>query len=150
MKRYLLVIGFMVSLNMACKKSPFCHGGEVHKGIIVSGVSISCRPDIQQENYIIRSDSAYRKLFNHSPTSLPTCSLPSIDFASFDLLGLPADGSGCDIMFIRKVKRVKKNKRYEYSVKVRTCGLCKMLGLSDNWVLVPKIPEGWEVDFEVK
>ena len=150
MRKFLLVISFLFLINTGCKKSILCDGEDKNKGIIVSAPSILCFPDSAQDNYIIRDESTYRLMFNSSPTSLPTCSLPTIDFNNFDLLGLPAEGSGCDIKYIRNVKRVENKQKYEYSVKVRTCGLCKMLGTSDNWILVPKIPEGWSISFEVE
>ncbi len=73
----------------------------------------------------------------------------SVDFSKYTLLGNYAQG-GCDAAFTRSVIPDDNNKRYNYTVKVRQAGLCKKLVYSMNWVLVPKLPPGYSVDFRIK
>jgi hypothetical protein len=40
--------------------------------------------------------------------------------------------------------------KYIFTVYVNDKGLCKSQGVSMNWVLVPKLPSGYSVQFEVE
>ena len=41
-------------------------------------------------------------------------------------------------------------KKYKYHIKVKSCGTCKVLAMSYNIVIVPKLEEDWTVEFEVE
>lgn len=138
--RILFTILIFTALFSACSKSPKCWGDNKNKGIINSSIRIDCAPDGEQ--FIISDDSTYVNLF---PSS---CNLPTIDFNTNSLLGLYAEG-GCELKFIREVSQLDNEKKYHYKVTVKSCGFCKKLAYSYNWVTVPKLPSGWTVTFEI-
>jgi hypothetical protein len=53
----------------------------------------------------------------------------------------------CRVNFERNVSTDSINKKYIYSIKVNECGNCKTNYEHMNWVLVPKIPDNWTVEF---
>ena len=135
----------LLTIFISCGKSPRCWGGNKNEGIISSSVQINCWPAKFQENYIITSDSAYLQIFSDTSTG---CNRPPIDFSKFSLLGQSASGQ-CEIKVIREVTRSESENKYHYKVTVKSCGICKKEVLSDNWVIVPKLPDNWTVTFEV-
>jgi hypothetical protein len=143
-----ILVGLLV-LFYSCSKSPKCSGNDKNQGIINHSIDIECVPVKLQENYTITTDSAYRKIFTDTGAAQNFCNLPAIDFNSYSLLGQPASGQ-CEIKMIREVSRLDSENRYHYKVIVNSCGLCKKESFSDNWVIVPKLPNGWTVTFEVK
>ncbi|MEN8958615.1 MAG: hypothetical protein ABF242_10625 [Flavobacteriales bacterium] len=96
--------------------------------------------------YVINSDSANtidaKVEFNNGTTD-------SINFTNYTLLGKWAEG-GCNVVIERDVERKNSEKRLIYTLEVHECGNCDMLTGSMNWVLVPKIPEDYTVEFIVK
>ncbi|PBQ32391.1 hypothetical protein CNR22_11625 [Sphingobacteriaceae bacterium] len=132
---------FTITFN-SCSKSPRCWGSDKNKGIIKESVVINCFPATDKHEIVINDEAALKAIFDS------TCVLPSIDFSSSTLLGLYASG-GCEVKFIRQVER-KDGGKIHYSIKVKECGFCKVLGFSYNWVTVPKIENAEDVSFEVK
>ena len=106
-----------------------------------------------QETFFINSDEDYQQiqddyaLFYQCEWITPA---PKIDFSQYSLLGQMAHGGGCTIDFERSVYVDEINDIVTYTVDVKEKGLCEMAGFSLNWVTVPKIPEGYDVKFEVK
>ncbi len=148
MMRVLITIFIFLGLFISCSKSPECWGDNKNKGIINSSIRIDCSPTTTQQNYVITSDSVYQQTFSNTITGQANCQLPSIDFSKETLLGVSATGQ-CKIKVIREVESIDKENKYHYKVKVRSCGLCKKMAYIDNWVTVPKLPNGWTVTFEV-
>lgn len=127
----------------ACYKPPGCHGGNEEHGIITAATDITCGPRQAGDQFVVTSDSALLQLFPAGPG----CTLPPIDFNVHSLLGLYTTGD-CEVRYIRDVSRIDAEQRYHYRVTVNDCGLCKKMGTSYNWVLVPRLPAGWQVTFE--
>ncbi len=137
---WLLLVAMLVG---GCSKAPRCAGNDENAGIIFSSIQIGCEPTTLLENYVIASDSAYQQTFTDG-----ICNLPTIDFNTYTLLGARASGQ-CEIKVLREVTSVEARREYAYKITVKSCGLCKKLAYTDNWVLVPKLPNGWAVTFEV-
>lgn len=138
---------FLSGVCFSCSKSPKCWGDHKNKGIIENSVVIPCEPAFDQGEYVIQDDSSYVNTFNNSVPNISDCSLPPVDFNSYSLLGYYASGA-CEVKFIREVTKIDSEKRYHYSIIIKSCGACKKESYSFNWVTVPKIPEGWTVTFE--
>lgn len=102
--------------------------------------------DEKEKQYVIQSDSANIFQLQVSFDDIET--VEEIDFSNYTLLGLTASGT-CNAIFKRDVSRNNATKKVIYSIEVMECGTCKKLKLSYNWVLVPKIPNDYEVLFEV-
>lgn len=142
---WLLLVAGLVG---GCSKSPRCAGDDENAGIIFSSIQIGCAPPTLLENYVIASDSAYQQTFTDTSNGQPRCTLPPIDFNTYTLLGARASGQ-CKIKVLREVTSVEAQREYAYKITVKSCGLCKKLAYNDNWVLVPKLPSGWAVAFEI-
>lgn len=104
------------------------------------------------EKVVITSQEEYEKLLEYVSDS-PTCEdfvLPSLDFSEYTLLGTHAYGVGCSITFEKHVYKDTENKIIIYSVIVVEEGNCEMIGMSMNWIAIPKVPSEYTVVFEVK
>ena len=105
------------------------------------------------DSFVINSQDEYKKLqsdamqfFNCKWDTKP----PEIDFSQKTLLGKYAQGGGCSIDFKKKVYRDDSNKKIIYSIYVIEKGGCAKVGFDGNWILIPKIPSDYNVEFEVK
>jgi hypothetical protein len=89
---------------------------------------------------VINHDSTYKRLFGNDCPS-------DIDFTSETLLGIETTG-GCETRLVREVLSRPESSSYLYKLIISECGLCKKLSHVQSWVVVPKLPEGWTVQFE--
>jgi len=123
-------------------------------GIIASELELgACFSDIGalDPQYVINDSMAFEAL-GILPVSTPECAgstLPEIDFSVYTLLGLYADGV-CNVGFDRIVTQDDDLKKYTYTVGVNACGTCESLHFSMNWVIVPKLPADYTVEFIVE
>ncbi len=134
---------FILLLN-ACGKSPFCWGEDKNEGIIEQSIDLFC-VSFGNDQPVIDSDSAYAAILSPDPQ----CKAPEIDFAKYTLLGQYVTG-GCTMKLKRDVTVDEGQQQYVYQVTARDCGRCKKLVTAFNWVLVPKLPAGWTVRFELE
>ncbi|MEN8223938.1 MAG: hypothetical protein ABFS05_01145, partial [Bacteroidota bacterium] len=106
----------------------------------------------QHATLIITSQEELESILDSNCLNLPQAGYstdpPEIDFDEFSLLGQWATGS-CETKFIRDVDKDDDKKTIIYSIKVRDCGVCKKERYDANLVLIPKIPAGYSVEFEV-
>lgn len=130
--------------------------------IVVQSCNIKCDSEDQNTGYIhryvnelegfyvlnlndgvvINGDSTFNVYFPYG------FSVDPIDFSEFTLLGLYMEGSGCSNRMVRTVNKFENENRFHYKVTYLTCGICKPLRMYCNWVLIPKIPDGWHVTFQ--
>ena len=122
-------------------------GGEIIQNVlIVSKASAQTLSLNTQNQYVIRSEEenndSLRVSFDNGITIQP------IDFTQYSLLANYADGQ-CRAIFERNVIRDVMNKKIHYSIYINDCGTCKKNVGHRNLVLVPKIPDGYEIVFSV-
>jgi len=143
MRTIFLFLSFLC-LIYSCKKK------NIDPGIIVDNIDFgTCIPQtLPQQEYIVQSNSEYQLLLNSSVCQNYT-TLPNIDFSQYTLLGKFASGQ-CKVTFKRQVTKDEANLKYNFTVYVFDKGLCKRQGQSMNWVIVPKLPVGWTVKYEIK
>jgi len=146
---FFLLIFLISGIYYSCSKSPKCWGNNKNKGIIESSIQIDCEAATDLENFIIEDDSTYQQVFSNSVNYQLNCTLPSIDFNTYTLLGLYATGA-CEVKCIREVSQNDNEQKYHYKVTVKSCGACLKEVYSHNWITVPKLPEGWTVTFEIE
>ena len=144
---------FLVTILSTCSKSPLCWGDDKNRGIIVSEVKIDqlwCIDPfmLPEQQYVIDDNETYYNLITDT-VDCDSSDLPEIDFINYTLLGQYATG-GCEVKFIRKVSDNEKDREYLYSITVRECGLCNKERFDMNWVLVPKLPDNYTVEFSIK
>jgi len=136
-----IVIACVSLFFTRCSQSPKCWGNDKNNGIIESSVEVPCSGALHDE-LTINSEAEFKSNVDS------TCTIPSIDFNENTLLGVRTT-FGCNAKFIREVTKDEVNHLYNYKVIVKECGACKRLGISYNWVLVPKLPQDWRVSFKV-
>jgi len=127
----------------ACGTAPFCKAESANSGLIIDNAPSICVNNISSQGNVIRNKNELLALGDS------TCTQANIDFSSESLLGISTSGGGCEIGFKREVTSKASEKKLHYKVTVKTCGLCKKLGSSNNLVRVSKIPDDWTVTFEV-
>lgn len=70
-----------------------------------------------------------------------------VDFDQYSVLGFGAMGT-CEVQFIRNVTFNNLDSTVTYLIRVNELGNCERAEFSNNWVLVPRIGDGYEVFFE--
>jgi len=143
---FLILIIFITN----CHKSPKCWGDkEKNSGIIVrsfnpcDNCNVIVNPD---SSYVINSLEEYQQLSNLAHSNIAICQFNEINFNNYSLLGKTILAS-CKFKIIRSVDKNETQKKYTYTIELLQCGNCVEQNKIDNWILVPKIPSGYDVDF---
>lgn len=107
--------------------------------------------EMRAKGFIINSNDEYQLLlvYQASRQECKNIELPAIDFSEHTLLGRYAQGGGCSVDFAKKIYKDSLNKKITYSIQVSKEGLCKKLVESMNWVLIPKVPSGYGIEFRI-
>ena len=108
-----------------------------------------CAPNTSDHQILINDNSTYEATFQDLSAGEINCALPTVNFNEESLLGFYGSGQ-CNVKFKRDVTRDEDKRQYIYQLKVVSCGACKSLEASYNWVTVPKIPADWTVTYEIK
>lgn len=146
---YFCAILVLFLCNACTKNHPMCWGKEKNEGIISKQLEMPFYVDITNNNVVINDQDAYKKMFSDSLAALYNVTWPEVDFTAYTLLGASVGGS-CEIKVNREVVRSDNEQRYNYILKVKDCGICQKYNIRQEWVLVPKLPQGWNVNFKVK
>lgn len=72
-----------------------------------------------------------------------------IDFSKYTVLENRVTTGGCSVIYERNVSKDITHKKIVYTVTANQCGGCEKLNTSWNWVLVPKIPEDYTIEYKV-
>ena len=153
MKKSIIILFtiLFISAIFSCNKSPKCWGKkESTEGLIESdfnpclNCNILVNPD---ESYVINSDAEYQELSLLAHSNQTVCQFENINFNNYTLLGKSVWAS-CKYKIKRNVTEDKDNNKYIYTIELKECGNCSDLTKIDNWVLVPKIPIGYSVEFQ--
>jgi hypothetical protein len=151
MKNFILLC-FVALLLISCDKDKNCDipeqeigSGEIIQDKLVSDSIIML--NMRNQNYVIQSDSAnFQNVMIYKGQDIPR---DSVDFSAYTVLGKYTSGD-CRVSFERRVTRDNIQKKVYYRLKVHECGNCERYSESMNWVLVPKIPDDYEVLFHVE
>ncbi len=148
----ILIISFMLVFFISCNKERNCElptqiigTGEIIPNALVSQPLITW--DMKNQEHIIKSGS--QNVFNLKVSFDNGKTYDTIDFNQYTLLGKYARGS-CKVTFERDVTKEDTQKKYFYKIKIHQCGTCKTNRESMNWVLVPKIPDDYNVSFTIE
>lgn len=96
-----------------------------------------------EEEYLLFQDSIRRSISN---IDCDTASLEGIDFNHYTLLGKFTNGGGCNVYYNRNIFKDEVNEKIIYTIKVYYEGACLMYLMNWNWVLIPKVPNGYELE----
>ena len=105
----------------------------------------------ENTGYVITNNSQYQALRNSTLNHYINCDtaqLPTIDFNIYSLLGYFTEGT-CSLNNTKEIVLDQRHRQYIYKIKVQEYGMCKMLVTTMNWALVPRLPGGYKVVFDV-
>ncbi|GAB4304700.1 MAG: hypothetical protein Kow0068_26330 [Marinilabiliales bacterium] len=128
-----------------------CEKEDIFEGIIVKEFDTGrCFPPFGNEpdEYIITNDSLYQNLLTLGTVVCDNYTLPEIDFTTYTLLGKFTVSDGEVKYYKREVVKDESNMRYVYAIYMK-CKNNNKAAISMNWVLVPKLPNNYSVEFTV-
>lgn len=128
-----------------------CEKDDIFEGIIVKEFDTGrCFPPFGDEpdEYIITNDSLYQNLLTLGTVVCDNYTLPEIDFATYTLLGKYTVSDGEVKYYKREVIKNEGSLKYTYKIYMK-CKNNNKAEVSMNWVLVPKLPTGYSVEFTV-
>ena len=128
-----------------------CEKEDIFEGIIVKEFDIGrCFPPFGNEpdKYVITNDSLYQNLLTYGTIVCDSYTLPDIDFVTYTLLGKFTVSDGEVKYYKREVIKDEDNMKYIYNIYMK-CKNNSKAAISMNWVLVPKLPAGYSVEFTV-
>jgi len=106
-----------------------------------------------KSGYIIDNDTSYQSFGDSSKvkysTSCDTAKLLHIDFSTLTLLGISTTSSLCDnVSRVILMDTISKKYIYTIGIKHNKVDWCPQIAkTSMNWVLVPKLPGEYKVEF---
>ena len=134
-----------------CVKGPRCWGEDKYKGIIVEHIEIDRPIGEFGHKVIIDDDSTYKRAFSGSIDSTLLYELPYIDFSKYTLLGAwLGTGGSRKPKIICEVTDNSEDKTYTFKANLRQCGWGKKYWQEFVWVIVPKIPKDYSIEFDLK
>jgi hypothetical protein len=113
-----------------------------------------CIRHFPSRQIVIRDAESFRKAIR-SDASRDWCdkNLESIDFDKHSLLGVALVTDYCDrpAGLAHQLIKDTATKKYLFDISYDTpTGVCRRMGYWDVWVIVPKIPDDYEVGFKVR
>lgn len=114
-----------------------------------------CIQTIFTKQFVIKDEAAYLKTIrNDASRDFCLKNLEKIDFGKRSLVGIDINSGYCGIPAGLKYKVVKDSEKKQYLLDISyddpKYSVCRAVSQYDLWLLVPKLPEGYEVKFEVK
>jgi hypothetical protein len=142
-----LVAGSLLTMSNSCKKEDDaqpCPGATAVKTAQVPGLTACITEPIpntgQSNSYVINSAAEYQELFACTPP-------PPVDFMTHTLLAGKTRLASCGHVVGQEVAQTCTG--YTYTVHLEA-GLCQAVTNVVYYVLVPKIPSGAKVTFDVQ
>ena len=145
---YLILI--ISTISSSCRKDKcelpdqIIGTGEIDKNALKSQPVITW--EMKDKEHVIQVDSLNK--YNLEVSLDNGSTYDSIDFSVYTLLVKYARGN-CEVTFVRNVTKNNSQKKVYYNIEVLQCGTCEINWESMNWVLIPKIPNDYEVVFNV-
>jgi hypothetical protein len=157
MKTKIIVLLFLIIQLVSCTKD----NGTIEitdQCIFYDNLLGSCFSriyDLGYDEIVIREIEEYEEFgeeirFYPENPDCETANLPFIDFENYSLVSKYNSGSGCSQEYNRKIFEDIENKKIIYEILVTYTGPCGMLLGSRNWVLIPRIPDNYSVEFKLK
>jgi len=144
-KSKLFIIAISPLLFFSCKKYPKL-GNSVNKGEIIGSIETSKCDYTMPDEVVIKTQAELDTVFKNSCTNIPD----TFDFVNYSIIGRIINGGGCGLKIIREVIINHVTRNYTYKICFKDKGIC-FSKLSDyNLVLVPKIPDQYDVVFKVE
>ena len=150
MKNLILFVLLAVS---SCIRDPFCneHNADETAGVVKVLdqqyiAYLQNDGDMGRNGIKISTSTSYRNLFSHCCGD----KLDSIDFVKYDILGLSTVNNGQNSTYFLEVQRDDLMKKITYIVTERYCKKSSPVDGRSNFVIVPKIPSEYTIDYQRK
>lgn len=125
--------------------------------IFFETVDLECMGRGGDLEWVIRSQDEYKAAIDASPDMDPdhpnsACQdyeFPTFDFEDVTLIGKATMASGCSREFERKVTKDDEDKKVVYKIGIIQYGTCEPAFLSNNWIVIDRIPDDYQVFFKV-
>ena len=143
-----LLMALLMVMAISCRNKDY---------IVIEGweeIDIASCMYLDSESYVIDDTTSYHALLSNGIIDTLACvdyTLPPIDFSRKTLLGHHTSILGCNIFYERELLANPKDKTYTYSIQLKSEKSCSEPAIINhyNWIVVPKIPEAYNVDFKV-
>ncbi|MBS3912893.1 MAG: hypothetical protein KG003_00185 [Bacteroidetes bacterium] len=142
----IIVATFSVSCNKKCRALE-----STNSGLVVGLYDFKeCFPYATfNSTLIIDTDTGFA---NYQASHFKTCAaqLDAIDFSKNVLLGFKTETHACNAAFHRNISIDTTAKTYTFTVTIEKCDGCGTQLMSTNFLIGPKIPAGYQVNFVKK
>jgi len=156
----ILALAFTVSLSVfqtACEAESSCENSDTIDGIIDTVYDLgNCYQYMRDTSYVISDIVEFKKLKNEIDSAFyaqnsqcDTAQLIVPDFTKYSLLAYFTEVKACDAAYKRTVLNESALHKYIYTIEIEACGNCTYMIPNMNWVLVPKLPENYTVEYKV-
>lgn len=154
---FLLVFFAFVVMQTACESESDCQNQDTIEGIIDTVYDLGiCFQYMHDTSYVIDDIIQFKQLKNKidslflaDDNGCDTAELIVPNFEAQTLLAFFSEIKGCDAAYNRAVVKDEIQHKYIYSIEIVSCGNCNYLIPSMNWVLVPKLPEDYTVEYKI-
>ena len=148
----LIILSF---LYLSCEEEKNCFNSNQNLGDIEGNYDLGkCFVVLADSQYVFTNIEDFQELrseidemYLEANAACDTAILKNPDFEKYSLLGMRTMVQACAVAYVREVKIDIAARKYIYSIKATPCGDCNSVNISMNWVLVPKIPQDFTVDF---
>lgn len=158
-QKWVFLGAILVWTLSACKTELPCIQCDAYDQGIIEPIAAGPNADCTDAAYpvdaqwVIKSVDEYQQVSNRlqfSPTGCDSLTLASIDFDQYSVLSMAAEASGCTQQFCPRVETLAAEEKYRFTIKVIECGGCEPLVIQRFWVVVPRLPDTYTVDFVVQ
>lgn len=143
----IFLIAIVVLTFASCKLSEKCKNKDANKGEIIENFMLpECYRVItwsDDDNCIIKSINDI-SITENCDSIIPL----NVDFSKHSIIGQYVTGK-CYMSVTKELIIDNNKKEFIYNIKVEDCGLCKKMAFSKQLVLVPVIPDDYDVVFEL-
>ena len=146
---YLIVV---LSVLSSCEKAPKCWGkSNVNAGEIIADTTLCANCTfLANENigFVIKSEADLNRIHATYFRKADECVLNTFNLSKYTLLGV-ATLTKCNYKIKKKVTIDDNLKTYFYDIEIDECGNCDGTNYRSNWVIIPKIKPGYQVNFRI-
>jgi hypothetical protein len=141
----LVIAGFLANCNRECRNLSNTESGGIVKPYEFGGCFLYTSLDSQ----VVVDDTGKWTAFKQKYLKYcDTQNLENIDFSKHMLVGYKLKVYACNVAFHRKLIVDDSAKTYTYFIEIEVCKGCNTELASPNWVIMPKLPAGYSLQFK--
>lgn len=151
MKFLIGVLAITLTVFASCEKAPKCWGKKtVNTGEIIGDTTLCSNCTfLANENtgFVINSKIDLNRIRSSYYRLADECKLNAFNLDKYSLLALPTVTT-CKYKLLKNLSIDHASKNYIYTIEIEECGSCDETNYSANWILIPKIKQGYAVLFK--